>query len=112
MFEEASNIASSVESQKQSGSDKSDKQTNSITSKQPNSKPIVDHPTPKLTYSQVAIAERRSLLKTWLASVIGTACAFALVSGIKDMRALVTTSMSAGSIAFVVTAQGNNNGNK
>ncbi|GAB4545756.1 MAG: hypothetical protein Tsb0014_40060 [Pleurocapsa sp.] len=35
------------------------------------------------------------------------AIAFALVSGIKDIRALVTTSMSAGSIAFVVSALGN-----
>lgn len=61
--------------------------------------PKDSYPTPQLTYSQVAIAERRSLLKTWLATVIGTAVAFALVSGIKDIRALVTTSMSAGSIA-------------
>ena len=41
--------------------------------------------------------------------MIGTAIAFALVSGIKDIRALVTTSMSAGSIAFVVSALGNSN---
>ncbi len=47
-----------------------------------------------------------------MASVIGTAIAIALVSGIKDIRALVTTSMSAGSIAFVVSALGNSNGNK
>jgi hypothetical protein len=66
----------------------------------------------QLTYSQIAIAERRMLLKTWLATVIGTAIAFALVSGIKDIRALVTTSMSAGSIAFVVSAIGNGNGYK
>ncbi len=106
MFEEASNIASSPELKKQPISDKSDKpdkQTDSVTPKQP----INSQPTPQLTYSQVAIAERRSLLKTWLASVIGTAIAFALVSGIKDIRALVTTSMSAGSIAFVVSAIGN-----
>ncbi|VEP14025.1 hypothetical protein H1P_2320010 [Hyella patelloides LEGE 07179] len=81
--------------------------SSSVTLKQPTD----SHPTPQLTYSQVAIAERRSLLKTWLASVIGTAIAFALVSGIKDIRALVTTSMSAGSIAFVVSALGNDRGN-
>jgi hypothetical protein len=64
----------------------------------------------KLSLLQVAERERKSLLKTWLATVIGTAVAFALVSGIKDIRALVTTSMSAGSIAFVVSALGNSNG--
>lgn len=81
-------------------------------SDKPNKQPTDSHPTPKLAYSQIVIAERRSLLKTWLASVIGTAIAFALVSGIKDIRALVTTSMSAGSIAFVVSALGNSSGNK
>jgi hypothetical protein len=81
-------------------------------SDKPNKQPTDSHPTPQLTYSQVAFAERRSLLKTWLASIIGTAIAFALVSGIKDLRALVTTSMSAGSIAFVVSALGNSNDNK
>ena len=70
-------------------SDKSDRQTDSIITKQPTS----SHALPQLTYSQVAIAERKSLLKTWLASVIGTAVAFALVSGIKDIKALVTTSV-------------------
>jgi hypothetical protein len=108
MFEASSNIASSPESQKQSVSDLSDKQTSSIAPKQPTN----SHPIPQLTYSQVAIAERRSLLKTWMATVIGTAIACALVSGIKDIRALVTTSMSAGSIAFVVSALGNSSGNK
>jgi hypothetical protein len=47
-----------------------------------------------------------------LATVIGTAIAFALVSGIKDIRALITTSMSAGSIAFVVSALANSSDNK
>jgi hypothetical protein len=84
-------------------SDKPNKQTTDSTD---------SHPTHKLAYSQVAIAERRSLLKTWLASVIGTAIAFALVSGIKDLRALITTSMSAGSIAFVVSALSNSRNNE
>jgi hypothetical protein len=88
-----------------------DKQTDSIKLKQINLKSIT-HSTEKLTYSQIAITERRTLLKTWMASVIGTAIAFALVSGIKDLRALVTTSVSAGSIAFVVSALGNSSGNK
>jgi hypothetical protein len=84
-------------------SDKSDKQAGSIPPK--HSKLSQAHCNPqKLTYAQGAIQERRSLLKNWLATVIGTAIAFALVSGIKDIRALVTTSMSAGSIAFVVSA--------
>jgi hypothetical protein len=89
--EASSNIASSPEPQKQSVSGKSD---------------------PQITYSQIAIAERRSLLNTWLSTVVGTAVAFALVSGIKDLRALVTTSMSAGSIAFVVSALGNSSNRK
>jgi hypothetical protein len=38
---------------------------------------------------------------------IRTEIAFALVSEIKDIRALVTTSMSAGSITFVISALGN-----
>jgi hypothetical protein len=92
-------------------SEQTDKQTDSIKLKQINLKSIT-HSTEKLTYSQIAITERRSLLKTWMASVIGTAIAFALVSGIKDLRALVTTSMSAGSIAFVVSALSNSSGNK
>jgi hypothetical protein len=81
-------------------------------SDKPNKQPTDSHLTPKLAYSQIVIAERRSLLKTWLATVIGTAIAFALVSGIKDIRALVTTSMSAGSIAFVVSALGNSRNNE
>jgi hypothetical protein len=92
-------------------SEQTDKQTDSIKLKQTNLKSIT-HSTEKLTYSQGAIQERRTLLKTWMATVIGTAIAFALVSGIKDLRALVTTSMSAGSIAFVVSALGNSSGNK
>ena len=91
-------------------SDKTDNQPESIQLKQPNLKPII-HTTEKQTYFQGATTERRTLLKTWLATVIGTAIAFALVSGIKDIRALLTTSMSAGSIAFVVSALGNSNGN-
>jgi hypothetical protein len=61
-------------------------------------------------------------MEIWVDQVVGLvelvenshqpAIAFALVSGIKDLRALVTTSMSAGSIAFVVTALGNSKGNK
>ena len=118
-------IVSSPKPQKQSVSDTSDKQaertthagelnspvvSDSIAPKQPLT--TVSHPTPQLTYAQGATQERRALLKTWLATVIGTAIAFALVSGIKDLRALVTTSMSAGSIAFVVSVLGNSNGNK
>jgi hypothetical protein len=34
------------------------------------------------------------------------------VSGIKDLRALITTSMSAGSIAFVVSALSNSRNNE
>ena len=92
-------------------SDKSGQQASSISPKQPSSKPI-NHAEEKLTYAQGAIQERRSLLKTWLATVIGTAIALALGSGIKDLRGLVTTSMTAGSIAFVVGALGNNHGNR
>jgi hypothetical protein len=66
----------------------------------------------RLSILQVAERERKLLLKTWLATVIGTAIACALVFGIKDLKALVTTSMSAGSIAFVVSAVGNGNGNR
>ena len=51
-------IVSPAKSQKQSvsdTSDKPDKQTDSITPKHPTD----SHPTPQLTYSQIAIAERR-----------------------------------------------------
>jgi hypothetical protein len=99
-------------------SEKQTKNTSQITDKTlsvsdiPNlSDKAIDSPE-KLSILQVAERERKSLLKTWLATVIGTAVAFALVSGIKDIRALVTTSMSAGSIAFVVSALGNSSGNK
>lgn len=92
-------------------SEQTDKQTDSIKLKQTNLKSIT-HSTEKPTYSQGAIQERRTLLTTWMATVIGTAIAFALVSGIKDLRALITTSMSAGSIAFVVSALGNSSGHK
>ena len=46
-----------------------------------------------------ADAERRSLLKTWTACVIGTAVAFSLVVGVKDWRSLFTASLSGGSSA-------------
>ncbi len=87
--------------QKTSVSDKSDK------SAQPADSIPNNHTEEKLTQSQAAIQERKALLKTWLATVIGTAIAFALVSGIKDLRALITTSMTAGSIGFVVAAFNN-----
>jgi hypothetical protein len=92
-------------------SEQAEQQTDSNKPKQTNLKSIT-HSTEKPTYSQGAIQERKSLLKTWMASVIGTAIAFALVSGIKDLRALITTSMSAGSIAFVVSALANSSGHK
>ncbi len=100
--EQQPEINSPPPKQKTSVSDKSDKQAGSI----PN-----NHAEEKLTQSQAAIQERRALLKTWLATVIGTAIAFALVSGIKDLRALITTSMTAGSIGFVV-ATFNNSGER
>ena len=90
------------------------KQQNSVSDKfnksaQPADSIPNNHPEEKHTQSQAAIQERRALLKTWLATVIGTAIALALVSGIKDLRALITTSMTAGSIGFVVTALNNQN---
>ena len=97
--EQQPEINSPPPKQKTSVSNKSAQPANSI----PN-----NHPEEKHTQSQAAIQERRALLKTWLATVIGTAIAFALVSGIKDLRALITTSMTAGSIGFVVAAFSNN----
>ncbi len=61
-------------------------------------------------------------MEIWVNQVVGLvelvenshqpALALALVSGLKDMRALLTTSLSSGSIAFVVSALGNSNGNR
>ena len=47
-----------------------------------------------------ASLERRSLLKSWVTCVFCTAAVFALISGVKDIKALVTTALSAGSLAF------------
>ncbi len=99
--EQQPEIISPPSKQKTSVSDTSDKSAQ-LSGSIPN-----NHAEEKLTQSQGAIQERRSLLKTWLATVIGTAIAFALVSGIKDLRALITTSMTAGSIGFVVAAFNN-----
>jgi hypothetical protein len=60
----------------------------------------------RLAYSSGAALERKSLLKIWCACVVGTALSFSLVSGVRDIRSLVTTSLSAGSVAFVVSAIG------
>jgi Flp pilus assembly protein TadB len=65
---------------------------------------LTDEESIHLAYSSGATRERRSLLKIWCACVVGTALSFSLVSGIKDIRSLVTTSLSAGSFAFVVSA--------
>ena len=100
--EQQPEIISPLSKQKTSVSDTSDN------SAQPANSIPNNHPEEKHTQSQAAIQERRALLKTWLATVIGTAIAFALVSGIKDLRALITTSMTAGSIGFVVAAFSNN----
>jgi hypothetical protein len=60
----------------------------------------------EVAYLRGAAIARRSLLKTWCACVVGTALSFSLVSGLKDVRSLVTTSLSAGSVAFIVSAIG------
>ena len=51
----------------------------------------------------VANATRRSLLKSWLIGALGAAVALALVPGKKDWQTLLTTTLSAGSVAFVVS---------
>ncbi len=46
---------------------------------------------------------KRKLLFCWLIGALGAAVALAVVPGKKDVRSLVTTTLSAGSVAFVVS---------
>ncbi len=46
---------------------------------------------------------KRKLLFCWLIGALGAAVALAFVPGKKDVRSLVTTTLSAGSVAFVVS---------
>ena len=54
-------------------------------------------------YRKGAECERRSLIKTWAACVLGSAVAFGLVVGIREWRSLIITSLGAGSVGVVLT---------
>ena len=54
-------------------------------------------------YQRGAESERRSLIKTWLSCVVGSAVAFGLVIGVKEWRSLITASLTGGSVGVVIS---------